>query len=284
MKKTIFVLALAFTSVLSSCKKDQQAGIDYETQTALDNSLADGVFNDVNNIANQAITGTLSTYRSSNPDENSTIFSACATVTLTPDSSGPGGNVIVDFGTSPCRCRDLRYRKGQVLIRYTGAYSDSGTVITTTFNNYYVGMDSQSLYKVEGTKTVTNLGRNTAGNKHFSVNVSNARITNTSNQVLTWNSTREREWIAGESTPVNWNDDTYSITGSASGSNFAGTNFTVNITSPLIFSLDCSYIKQGRFDLTPAGKPTRTLDYGNGGCDALATVTINGRTFNIVLR
>lgn len=283
MKKLILLPAAIIALTWFSCKKDKEETLEYDTQTAYDNSLADGLFNDVNNIANQALSGSLSTYRGGQSGEE-TLLSACATVTLTPDSSGSGGTATVDFGSIPCRCRDNRFRKGIISVRYTGAYRDSGTVITTTFNNYYVGLDSTALYKVEGTKTVTNKGRNSANNTWFSINVSNARVTSPSGTSMTWNSTRQREWIAGQSTTSIWSDDTYSITGSASGTNFAGTAFTVSITSPLIFSLDCAYIKQGKFDLTPSGKPTRSFDYGSGTCDALATVTVNGRTFNIVLR
>jgi hypothetical protein len=101
---------------------------------------------------------------------------------------------------------------------------------------------------------------------------------------MTWTSSRNREWIAGSATQFNWLDDEYSITGSASGTNFEGTSFTVNITSPLIVKLDCRWITKGTFDLTPTGKLTRTFDYGNGSCDANATVTINGTVFPVTLR
>lgn len=283
MKKTIFIAIISLATALTGCKKDKEEALEYDTQTAYDNALVEGVFNDVNNIANQAISGNLSTYRTGPADNDGSLLSACATVTITPDSTNIGGYIVVNFGSVPCRCRDNRFRKGIINVRYTGPYRDSATVITTTFNNYYVGNDSLALYKVEGTKTVVNRGRNSAGNKYFTVNISNARLISPATE-MTWNSTRQREWIGGEGTTGNWTDDTYSITGSASGRSFNGTNFSVNITSPLIFSLDCAYIRQGRFDLTPENKPTRTFDYGGGACDALATVTVNGRTFNIILR
>jgi hypothetical protein len=103
---------------------------------------------------------------------------------------------------------------------------------------------------------------------------------------MTWNSTRTREWVAGESTTgwLGWLDDEYAITGSASGTNFEGTSFTANITEALHFPLNCWFITSGKFELTPSGKPTRYFDYGTGACDDLCTVTVNGQSFTYHMR
>jgi len=82
----------------------------------------------------------------------------------------------------------------------------------------------------------------------------------------------------------NWLDDQYYIRGSANGTGFEGTAFSVNITTRLWVALDCAYIKEGVFELTPTGKPTRVFDYGNGTCDDDATLTVNNTTFPIKLR
>jgi hypothetical protein len=286
-------LMLAFTLVLNgiilfyACKKDKEEDEpEYDTQTSQDNSLAEGTFNDVNNIMVEAMeNGSLTTYRLGT--NNSSILSTCATVTNTPDSSG-GGTIVVDFGNAYCHCSglncsDFRYRKGKINIAYTGHYRDSLTVITTTFDNYYVGYDTTWMYKVSGTKTVTNNGHNAAGHLNFTISV-NGQLTTVDNSNMSWSSTRTREWIAGESTMLNWWDDEYLITGSANGTNFEGNSFTVNITSALHVVLSCANITEGIFELTPSGKATRTLDYGNGTCDNAATITVNGRQFNVTLR
>ena len=63
-----FVIMISFLSILSfSCKKEsEQQALEFDTQTAQDNALAEGVYSDVNNIANQAIkngSSGLTTYR-----------------------------------------------------------------------------------------------------------------------------------------------------------------------------------------------------------------------------
>lgn len=292
MKKKLFFSLLLSTlcvgSIFVSCKKDKQEDLEYDTQTSQDNALAEGIFNDVNNIDQQAVdngSGGLSTYRSGENHEGAGILSTCAQVSVTPDSTGTGGTLTVDFGSTNCLCYDLRYRRGVINVHYSGLYRDSGTVITTTFTDYYVGFAPAYMFHVEGTKTVTNEGHNSAGHLVYSISV-NGQITNYNNEVMTWTSNRQREWTEGENTTgwSGWLDDVYVITGSANGTNFEGNAYTANITSGLEVALDCRWIRKGIFELTPAGKPTRTLDYGNGGCDSLATVSVNGISFNIVLR
>ncbi len=289
MRKITVILVLLINALilLFGCKKEKTAELEYDTQTSQDNALAESTFNDVNNMASQAVeSGLLSTYKTSNP-ENS-FLNSCATVTVTPDSTGSGGSVVIDFGSTPCQCQglictDTRFRKGKINITYTGPYRSPGTIIQTTFDNYYVGVDSIKMFKVTGTKTVTNQGFNAANHLKFLISV-NGQLTNSGGETMSWTSQRYREWIAGENTLTNWRDDEYVITGTANGTNFEGNSFTANITSGLYIALSCPYIKQGIFELTPNGKPTRTLDYGNGTCDGNATLTVNGTIFPIVLR
>ena len=275
------VIVLNGIILFYACKKDKVTDpLEYDTQTAQDNSLAEGTFNDIDNIGGQAIeNGSVSSYKSG--DSQSSILSLCADVTVNPDSNG-GGTIVVDFGIDKCYCLDGRFRSGIINIAYTGTYRDSGTQIVTTFTNYFVGKDSTKMFQVMGSKTVTNNGHNAAGHLNFSIIV-DGHLKNSSGTTMDWTSTRNREWLSGENTPLIWSDDEYVITGSASGTNFEGNSYTVVITHGLHIT-SCHNISEGIFELTPSGKPTRTLDYGNGTCDALATITVNGQTFNIVLR
>ncbi len=280
-----FVLVIGFLSLISfSCKKEkEQEVLEFDTQTGQDNALAEGVFSDVNNIANQAIkngSSGLTTYRIQ--DAASTYLSGCATVTIAPDSTGTGGVATVDFGSTDCLCLDGHYRRGIINFTYTGPYSDSGTVITTSFDDYFVGKDTTRMFEVTGSKTVTNLGPNTAGNTHFSIAVV-GHIIDSQGRTMDWTSSRAREWISGETT-LNWQDDRYLITGNANGTNFEGNSYTVLITHALDIDFSCFWIKEGTFDLTPTGKATRTFDYGSGICDNQASITVNGQTFAVTLR
>jgi hypothetical protein len=289
MKRTVLLIVLFVNGFILfyGCKKDKEE-VDYDTNTSQDNSLAESTFNDVNNMVFQATENSmLSTYKLSKPGQNFSMNS-CATVTIHPDTVNHKDTAIIDFSSVNCQCgglicTDARFRRGKIIVVFTGAYKTPGTVITITFDNYYVGKTAQRMFKVTGQKTVTNLGNNNAGHLHYSI-VVNGQLTSPENQTMSWSSNRDREWISGESTTSNWQDDEYVITGSANGTNFEGNSFNVNITSGIHIKMSCPYITQGIFELTPSGKATRTLDYGDGTCDENAKVTINGKEFPIILR
>ncbi len=276
--KSVLLLCCVLSGLLIySCTKNNssQSAADTETQTAADNSFAQSTNDDVTSVSAQSEdNGVAGSYHDST---SSYILSPCATITFNLASSPY--TLTINFGNTNCRCYDGKYRRGEIIVTYNGRYRDSGSVHSITFNDYYVNN-----YKVDGTQTVTNNGRNTAGNTSFTVQ-DNTTITDTAGHKLTFASTRTREWVQGESTSGigGWRDDVYSITGSASGTTFSGASYTENITNPLIVALNCHWITKGTVEFTPSGKLTRTIDFGNGDCDNKATVTIAGITFNILL-
>jgi hypothetical protein len=295
------VFALAFLVSFSGCNKDEDEDNnetpEYDTNSMQDNALAENTWNDIGSISDQAADGSdsVSSYRPA--DGNSILGSGCATVTLV---TGSPNIITVDFGANWCQCLDGRYRKGKFTISYTGAYSDSGTVITqsaSSSDNYYVKFrtDTNKIMKVVGTRTVKNLGRNSNGKPMFEINV-NGTFTDQANRTMTWTSHRFREWTTGDSTQYNWIDDQYTITGDpnghdASGTSFDAVNFTVEIDVPLFVDFTCYQvdprsckITKGKITLTPAGKPARSIDFGSGLCDNLATFIVRDRSWDIDIR
>lgn len=271
---TYFMVAATVGILFTSCRRDKDEMFDKDTTGASDNALAEGTFKDVKNIADEASGGSLSSYFPNNVSTERAVLSTCATITH--DTLSSPRTLTIDFGTTNCLCNDGRYRRGVINVSYNGQYRDSASVHTITFTDYFVN-DNQVL----GTKTVTNLGHNSSGNLNYSV-VVNGTIIKAGGGTITWTSTRNREWITGESTPT-WFDDIYHITGSASGTSAAGNSFTAVITAPLRVEVGCHHLTAGKLTLTPSGKPTRFVDFGTGACDNQATVTINGNTYNITL-
>ena len=159
---------------------------------------------------------------------------------------------------------------------FTGAYRDSATIITHTFDKYFVDD-----YQVTGLKTVTNNGHNANGHLSFTVDV-DAVVYKPNGDSITWKSNRVNEWIEGENTYLWW-DDVYLISGDAEGVSASGISYILEITTPLRKEIGYKHIVSGVLEITPNGKFTRIIDYGDGTRDNKATVTINGATFNILL-
>ncbi|MES2131344.1 MAG: hypothetical protein V4506_03285 [Bacteroidota bacterium] len=273
---TLAIIAIAIASIFSSCKKKDVEEKDSDTTSAVDQSLASSTVNDMTNISDEA--GRNNSVTSFRTEESSAILSNCATLTF--DTLAAAKTITVNFGATNCLGNDGRLRRGSVIISFTGRYRDSLTVITVTPQNYFVN-DNQ----VTGTKTITNKGHNPAHHLVYEINANIQIIKANSGGTITWQSLRQREWTAGEGT-LTWQDDMYSITGSASGTTASGGSFQSNITNPLIRNMSngCRrYFTAGTIAHTPSGKATRYIDYGNGTCDNQATVTINGNTYPITL-
>ena len=139
--------------------------------------------------------------------------------------------------------------------------------------------------KIMGQRRVTNTGLNAALNPTFSVVDSAGQIVKANNGgTILWASSRTNEWIAGDTTAT-WLDDVWLVSGTSNGTSSAGETFTATINSanPLRVQVGCRWITAGEFNFTPGTQATRTVNYGTGLCDALATVTVSGYVINIVL-
>lgn len=259
--KLFALLLLLMGTSLLSCKKENQEENEMATSEdmALSESTFDQIFKEIDGNATEV--GLKKSYP-----------------IVTIDSTVSPKTMTIDYGSINFLCNDGNYRRGKILLSWTGRYRDINTVISTTFDNFY-----QNDNKVEGTKTITNMGRNASNQLTFSIAV-DGKITNAANEVITWKSNRTRTWTHGELTKT-WLDDKYLISGEANGVNRNGFTFTTKITSPLTIDLSCQWrIVSGTIELTPENKPTRTIDFGNGMCDRIATVTVKGRTYTISLR
>jgi hypothetical protein len=276
IKIGIAIIAIAFTSIVSSCKKKTSEEKDSDTSSAYDQSLASTSVNDLTSIADEV--GRSNSVSSFKTSESSALLSSCASISF--DTLAAAKTVTINFGTTNCLCNDGRYRRGILKLNFTGRYRDSLTVITVTPTNYFVN-DNQVL----GLKTITNKGHNAAHHLVYEINANISIIKASGAGTVLWNSIRQREWLTGESTP-SWLDDTYAITGNASGTSASGNTFTSVITSPLIrnMAIGCrKHFTAGTLEHTPSGKATRYIDYGSGACDDIATVTINGNVYTITL-
>ncbi len=274
------VLMTVFFLSFTGCRKPKDN--DTDTSGAEDNSLADKSFEDMGQISNEAAAGGLSSYKLAG---NNGIFSHCVTLTFDTLNNSNADSITVDFGSTNCLCHDGRYRRGKLYITYTGKYWDSLsfiTIKTAPTDNYFVN-DNQ----VIGTKSITNKGHNSAGHMNWDIQVSGQIIKASNQGTITWTSTRNREWLAGESTPWIWGDDEYGVTGTTQGTSANGTQFNVTITSQLIRKIACpKHFVSGTFNFTPGSKPVHYVDFGyspspnpSGSCDGWISITINSNTY-----
>jgi hypothetical protein len=258
---------------LVACKKDVKQ-VDVDQKAAQDNAKGQYVFNNVNHIVDDAAR--------SQGGVNKMQNDPCATYKMdtskTHDSNYYPRTLTCTFdGTCHNASNDIR--SGVILINFSGSLKDTGTVVTTTFQNYVFNG-----FKVEGTLSEKVISQD-ATTKLYSYlyNLKDGKITTSSGDITTLNFSQIKKVVQGsnKANPVPAGD-AYELTGTSYGTS-AGNAFQTNIISPLKYdaSIPCSYLISGKLDVTPSGKAVRHIDFGNGTCSEKATVTIEANTFTI---
>ena len=71
----------------------------------------------------------------------------------------------------------------------------------------------------------------------------------------------------------------YKINGTATHADTQSGNSANIVFTNIIRDLSCAYITSGTITVTPNNnRPERSIDFGSGACDDLATVTKNGQS------
>lgn len=269
--------AVAGALCLVSCSKDQEPAAANVTVSAQDQGLADEENATLSDLVD--VTGPEDATLNNGPVAGTTadmaqLLAACATRTYNAATR----TLTLDFGTVNCIGPNGVARRGQVVAVFSGPYRQAGGKVTVTLVNYFVN-DRQHT----GTRILTNLGSGS-----YSLDVQNASII-TPEGTHSWSAQRTYTRTAGFGTRTIL-DDTYSVTGSATGTNRQGGSYSATIEQPLIkkFAPGCArHFTAGTVRITTARQQNLLLDYdptGTAACDNIASVVYKGKTYTVRLR
>lgn len=277
-----FCLLACGVLLFSSCKRAQ---LNRDTTSAEDNALAQTLWDDVGNQVESSAT------HAEYDSTQTRSWGACATLTLDTTPGVFPMTITLDFGEENCEGADGRMRRGKLIYTLSNTYRNEGTSMTVTTDDYFVND-----YKVEGTRTVVNKGKNTNDQWVFQITVEDGLIITPENENISWISERTRTWIEGSETGLftpDGNggflgiegilDDAYDVSGTAQGTDRDGRSFSVATTNPLRVRINCRWITMGTLELEPEDLEKRIVDYGADECDRQADVTIDGNTYSITL-
>jgi hypothetical protein len=294
----LIAIILTVVVVFAACKKqDDTSGTagqeEFATATAQSDAAAEVIFNDVFDnvmgvntevgIGGTGVFGRAIVSNTSGPSTNridGVDSVACYTVTimqLNPANRFPL-QIVMDFG-SGCTGKDGRTRKGKIIAVYTGKLTTPGNSATVTFDGYYVDD-----IKVEGYHKISNTS--TLDRKSFTTVVSNAKLSQSADNFIAWNSNKTIVQTEGMTTPLIPIDDVFNITGQANGAvQLSGKYFewSATITTPLVKRFSCPWISKGTLTLGKGNVGVAVLDYGPGTCDNKATFSVNGTVHEITL-
>jgi hypothetical protein len=274
--KTKFILPVFAFAVLSfftiSCQRERGAGEELETTFELseDQAVADNLNQDASDVLEEAAAknNLLGGEGGCNAPSIMNWIGNCAVVTVT--GSFPAKNIKIDFGTG-CTSPSGVVRKGIINIVLTDSVRKSGSIATTTFDNYYVNG-----FKKEGTIIRTNTTVANSNTRSFNRTVNNGKITSPAGKVWTHSSNINITQTAGVSTPCDLTDDVYTLAGTRTATNANGKTRTSTTQTPLQKKMSCANIDQGILQVQGPSH-TALIDFGSGSCDNLATISIDGR-------
>lgn len=270
-----FIVAVLTIGVISCKKNNSSASNELETTFELSSNqaIADNLTEDANDVLNEvAVQNNFSGGRETSVLETTGIL-GCAIVTINPLQGFPK-TVTIDFGAAGCTSSNGVFRKGKIIVNISDSLRKSGSIAVMTFDNYSV-----NTFKVEGTITWTNTS--SANARSWQRKCENGKITAANGVYWLHSGIKSIEQTAGVSTPNNLLDDAFSVTGNHTVTNAAGDSRTATILEALKKTI-CENIDKGKIKLQGPNHYA-IIDFGDGSCDRIATISIDGNTPRIIL-
>jgi hypothetical protein len=282
--KFLFIGTLVALSFFISCNSDEKTNDGSSAAITKDeiitNSKIDASIDDVTNIAEdqfnaqQNVTG-----KPSGPVKN--FLPSCATITTVLTNNT--WTRTVDFGVEGCTLENGNTVKGKMVISFSNDFSASTQTISYTFDGFY-----HNGKKLQGSKSIVRTVKATdlQATAHPVLTAAiDLTITFDDGKVYIRKGSLVKEMTAGYDTWFNWEDNVFVVTGSGTTTFPNGDVFSAEITTPLEFKAACkkSFAVKGVVSVTKNGA-TAVIDYGNGDCNTLATITKDGVTEEVDLK
>ncbi|WP_026712343.1 hypothetical protein [Flavobacterium daejeonense] len=273
-----FFAALTFFSCSSNDTTADSTAVssnDVALTAKIDSSLEDiDAITEDQFSAQQSLTTRIDGYRKS-------ILPSCATITTVLTD-----NVwtrTIDFGAEGCTLANGNTIKGKISISFTNDFSTNTLAINTTFEGFY-----HNGKLIQGSKSITYTKESTALQEEIHPVLSHTidlSITFDDGKTYEIAGNRIREMVEGYSTPLEWNDNIFMISGDSSITKKDGTVITCEITNPLRYEMSCnSPFPVAGTKIITKNDTTATLDFGTGECNNLASLTLDGVTTEITLK
>lgn len=284
MKKILFSLAIGTAIAFSACEKEVDPASDYsspdfsvtvESIVTTDASVEDvveamdsevdlftGSADAISDVFAQVSDDGL---KSSNIGHKARYKNGvCPEVTFATTEGGFPKTIKLNYGEETVLVNG-RVLSGVITIEISAPFNTVGATHSVTFIGF--GVDSVS---ISGTKVRT-LVNNTDGRK---VNIVRDLVLTLPDGTIINNAAEiTRNWTEGISTPYIYSDNVFEITGFSSFTDSEGNVYSKSIIEKLVKKGDCRFIVSGLVELSYNTKMFASIDYGDGSCNNLATMT-----------
>ncbi|MEQ9404429.1 MAG: hypothetical protein RIM99_12625 [Cyclobacteriaceae bacterium] len=273
MKKLSFILTVLLAVLISSCSEDDSNSSGLVDQLDTDSEAAlESNFEDVDLIT-EASMETLDETDGGRSIVDRDALISCAIV----EKDTVNKVITIDFGDG-CEDGNGRIRKGKIIIEYNERKLVPGAYRIVTLEDFFIDE-----VQVEGKRTITNTSSDINDNPTFTITLDGGRLTFEDETTATRDATRIRKWVRANN-PL---QDEARVDGTASGTRRDGVNYTIEILEELVYKRAC---RAGRIFIPVSGIKQITwgdnvavINYGDGDCDNVVTITLNGETFTKTL-
>ncbi len=267
-KMKLSIIALALIGLVFTSCTDSEAVIDDTTSSEVDlkaveeEAEVDKISDETSAIIEEAFL--MEEFPATKSSAIDRYLPDCVTITVVIVQNMK--TVTIDFGDG-CELRNGNFVSGKIILEYE---KDPGVSVMKSFEFDGFTFNDKS---VEGSGSILRERSNENGNP---------QSTRTGDVTVTWpdgsfankNGTKIREMIEGQGTPA-WGDNVFLITGNWNFTKKDGTELSAEVLEPLRRELACKFLVSGIIDLNK-NENNAVLNYGDGECDDLATVSING--------
>ena len=199
-------------------------------------------------------------------------FPECANVTVENDSFPK--TITIEYGED-CVTRRGLVKTGTVVITISDSVRTPGSTYTVEYIDLQVGPRLMNLYA-----THTYEGPNADSNEVVSWEYTSTTVIRDSITIVR-EGERTKEWLDGFGTPY-IDDDKFLLNGNATASINDNIEYTRTIIDPLYVDRACRFILSGVVEIDRNGE-IMLIDFGEGECDNIATVTKDGESEEIEL-
>jgi hypothetical protein len=267
MKTTNLILlaaTLGLSMVFTSCEKVQNES-DPVVASIENDAVAEDLYNNVFDEAGEITQDDVS-LKSTSTDNGSRV--------ITHVTNGDGSRDITVVYTNWNNPRTLRNNvlNGTILIHEEGYFYGETYERRVEMQNFFINQ-----IQVKGVKEIVKIAEDS-----YSTKLTGGVLVFADSTTYT----REFDYIftiaGGSDTPLYIWDDVYEVSGTATGIDREGRNYSFDIITPLVRNMGWRFLIEGVIDIT-VGDTEAQLDFGNGEFDNLAYVTFNGEVYTIKL-
>ncbi len=261
--KKLFILTALSAFILSSCS-DSDSNLDEDILEQLDvdsEAALESNFEDVDVVVEAGMLE-LDAGRVQRD-----VLLECATVVKDEENK----TITITYPAEGCTGPRGRVRKGTITIEYNERRLIPGAFRRISFVDFFID-DVQ----IEGTRTTTNTSEETSDSPEFTVELVGGKLTFPDETFATRDANHVRTWVRANN-PL---EDSSEVTGGANGQRRDGVNYEIEILERLVYKRSCRlegvFIPVQGIKQITSGDNVAVIDFGDGRCDNLVTITVNG--------